>query len=335
MLVDLLPRAHSRFTSLPVLGPHAEGFAVWMREQGYPDNPIAQRVRVMRRLDARLRRQGIRGIEELSRERLLAFAPRLPRRDQYLSALVRSLARYLESRRLLFEPPPSPSQVLVRAYREQLVEVRGFADSTAAQGVFWVSEFLSFLRYDEEPSALRRLTIGQIEEFLVSVAPRLSRMSLTNAVVVVRALLRFLVARGEIAAGIETAIDTPRVYRGERLPRALPWKVVESFLESIDRSSAKGRRDYAMFLLIATYGLRASEVAALRFGDIDWRAGRLCAPRPKLKTPIVLPLSTEVGAAIADYVRRDRPALPHREIFLRLRSPIRGLGPPVVHAAVA
>ena len=335
MLIDLLPRAHARFTSLPLLGPYAEGLAVWMREQGYPGNPIAFRVRAMRRLDARLRRQGVRRIEELSCARLLAFAPRRARHDTYLNALVRSLARYLASRGLLVEPPPTRSQFLVQAYREHLVQVRGLAGSTAAHGTFWVSEFLRFLGYDANPSALRRLTIRQIEEFIVSIAPRLSRASLTNAVVVVRALLRFLVARGEIAAGIETAIDTPRVYRGERLPRALPWKVVESFLESIDRSSAKGRRDYAMFLLIATYGLRASEAAALRFDDIDWRAGLLCAPRPKLKTPILLPLSTEVGAAIADYVRRDRPALPHREVFLRLRSPIGGLGPAVVKAAFA
>jgi site-specific recombinase XerD len=199
--------------------------------------------------------------------------------------------------------------------------VRGLADSTVGHADFWVSEFLHFLGYDENQSALRRLTIQQVDRFVISIAPRLSRASLTNAVVNVRALLRFLVARGELAHGIEAMIDTPRVYRDERLPRALPWKVVESFLETIDRTSAKGRRDYAMFLLIATYGLRASEVAALRLGDIDWRAGRFSAPRPKLKTPIVLPLSTEVGAAIADYIRRDRPAKPHREVFLRLRSP--------------
>jgi integrase len=78
-------------------------------------------------------------------------------------------------------------------------------------------------------------------------------------------------------------------------------------LASIDRSMPMGRRDYAMFLLIATYGLRTREVAALRLDGIEWRAGRLRVPRPKSKTPIVLPLTEEVGAAIVAYLRHDRP----------------------------
>jgi integrase/recombinase XerD len=91
------------------------------------------------------------------------------------------------------------------------------------------------------------------------------------------------VSRGEIARGLDSSIDTPRVYRGERLPRSLPWETVQAFLAAIDRSTPMGRRDYAMFLLIATYGLRTSEVAALRLDDIEWRAGRLRVPRPKTK----------------------------------------------------
>ncbi|HEV2414987.1 MAG TPA: tyrosine-type recombinase/integrase, partial [Candidatus Dormibacteraeota bacterium] len=88
--------------------------------------------------------------------------------------------------------------------------------------------------------------------------------------------------------------------------------------------------NYAMFLLITTYGLRTSEVAALRLDDIEWRAARLRVPRPKSKTPIVLLLSKEVGAAIADYLRRDRPPLPHREVFLRVRAPAGPLLPTAV-----
>jgi site-specific recombinase XerD len=94
-----------------------------------------------------------------------------------------------------------------------------------------------------------------------------------------------------------------------------------------------GRRDYAMFLLITTYGLRTSEVAALRLDDIEWRSGRLRVPRPKTKTPIVLPLTKVVGAAIADYLRRDRPRLSYREVFLRVRAPAGVLKPTAVTEA--
>ena len=74
------------------------------------------------------------------------------------------------------------------------------------------------------------------------------------------------------------SIDTPRVYRGERLPRSLPWETVTAFLERDHRSTPMGRRDYAMFLLVATYGLRTSEIAALRLDDVEWRASRIRDP---------------------------------------------------------
>jgi site-specific recombinase XerD len=196
-----------------------------------------------------------------------------------------------------------------------------------------VSDLLAFLRYDVDPDALRRLATERIDAFLVTVARRVGRESLQHTVAHLRSFLRFLVGRGDLAAGLDSAIDTPRVYRGERLPRSLPWETVQSLLAAIDRSTPMGRRDYAMFLLITTYGLRTSEIAALRLDDVEWRAGRLRVPRPKAKTPIVLPLTKEVGAAIADYLRHDRPTLAHREVFLRVRAPAGPLLPTAVTEA--
>src|SRR2546429_6237431 len=95
-----------------------------------------------------------------------------------------------------------------------------------------------------------------------------------------RAFLRFLVSTGEIPQGLETQIDTPRVYRGEQLPRALPWETVRALLKAVDRTTPMGRRDYAIFLLIATYGLRACEVVTLTLDDVEWRAARLPLPPP-------------------------------------------------------
>lgn len=88
-----------------------------------------------------------------------------------------------------------------------------------------------------------------------------------------------------------------------------------------------------MFLLIATYGLRTSEVAGLRLDDIEWRAGRLRVARPKTQSPIVLPLTQEVGAALLDYLRHARPDLPCREVFLRVRAPAGPLAPTAVTEA--
>jgi len=97
-------------------------------------------------------------------------------------------------------------------------------------------------------------------------------------------------------------------------------------LRSIDRTTPKGRRDYAMFLVIATYGLRASEVRTLDLDDIAWRARQIRFPRPKVGTPLLLPLTDEVGTALIDYLRHSRPRAICRRIFLRVEIPIGPLG---------
>src|SRR5439155_22137878 len=114
---------------------------------------------------------------------------------------------------------------------------------------------------------------------------------------------RFLAGRGEVQVGLDTEIDTPRIYRGEQLPRSVPWETVQKFMSSIDQNARTGLRDYAMFLLITTYGLRASEVVALRLEDIQWRLGRIRIPIRKTRTELVLPLTDSVAESLVAYLR--------------------------------
>lgn len=333
MLTDLLPRAHAHLASLPLLGPHLDGFVDWLYGRGYPDLPIRLRLRKTPLVDAMLHRRGVRHPDSLTRAQLLELAPRDSQDDIYLSAVVRSLADYLDERGLLAQPTATPQEELIAAYRDHLDRVRGLADSTLAHHSFTASELLGFLGFNRDRAVLCHLGPQQVEAFVRAVGARVCRGSLQHTVAHLRSFLRFLASRGEVACGLDSSIDTPRVYRGERLPRALAWETVQAFLAAIDRATPMGRRDYAMFLLIATYGLRTSEVAALRLDDIQWRAGRLRVPRPKTRTPIVLPLTQEVGAAVLDYLRHVRPDLPCREVFLRVRAPAGPLAPTAVTEA--
>ena len=139
--------------------------------------------------------------------------------------------------------------------------------------------------------------------------------------------------RGGLPAGLDRQIDTPRVYRLEQLPRALPWDTVTALLRSIDRTSALGLRDYAMFLLIATYGLRASEVVAISLDDIRWRPGILRIHQRKTSAPLELPLTNEVLAALVKHLKRTPPPVPYRRVFVRMRAPIGVLKPTAVTEA--
>lgn len=333
MLAELFPRAHARFSSLRLLGPHLDGFVDWLYSRGYPRLPIRRRIQKTPDVDVLLHRQGVRDLGAISRAQLLELAPRDSQDDVYLAAVIRSLADYFDGGGLLARQATPPNEKLVAAYRDYLDRVRGLAASTLAHHSFTASELLGFLGFDRDHAVLRQLGSQQIEAFLRGMGARVCRESLQHTVAHLRSFLRFLASRGEVARGLDSSIDTPRVYRGERLPRALTWETVQAFLAAIDRATPMGRRDYAMFMLIATYGLRTSEVAALRLDDIEWRASRLRVPRPKTRTPIVLPLTQEVGAALLDYVRHARPDLPRREVFLRVRAPAGPLAPTAVTEA--
>ena len=333
MLIEIYPRCHARYSSLRVLGPHLDGFIHWLRSQGYPRYLIRLRVRATRKLDALLGQQGVHGPGDLTAEQLLAYAPRDSQQDIELAAVVRALARYFGETHLFAPSRQTPAEQLLASYRKHLERVRGLAPATICHHAATVGEWLAHLGYDQEPARLHALERRALEEFLERIGGRVGRESLQHAVAHLRCFLRFLASGGLAPAGLDTQLDTPRVYRGERLPRALPWDLVRAFLQSIDRSTPMGRRDYAMFLLIASYGLRSCEVVALTLDDIEWRARRLCVTRPKVRSTLVLPLTDEVGAAILGYMRAGRPELPHREVFLRERAPAGTLKPTAVTEA--
>jgi integrase len=106
---------------------------------------------------------------------------------------------------------------------------------------------------------------------------------------------------------------------------------LQAFLASFDRKTALGRRNYAIAVLMAILGLRASDVAALRLDSLDWRESSIRIARPKSRRVDVLPLPHRVGQAIADYLRHGRPATSARHVFIRHRAP---KGTPLTAAAI-
>ena len=333
MINELFPRAHVRLTLLPLLGPLLEGFAVWLVGKGLSRNSTRARIQKAPAFEMVLSRHGDFDAKRLSRDQLLSLGPPRARDDIRMSSLVRSLADYLGALDLLAVPARTPGDRLLDGYREYLLDVRGLAASTVRRSVRLPRELLAFLEFDEGAEGLRELRAARLEEFVKAIAPRFGRASLLDAVSSLRVFLRFLASRGESAPGLDRSLSLPRVYRAERLPRALPWDTVRAFLASIDPTARTGQRDYAMFLMAATYGLRCSEIASLRLDDIRWQGAAFHIQRPKARSPIHLPLTREAGTALLEYLRRERPASTCREVFLRSRRPIAPLSPKSVSSA--
>jgi site-specific recombinase XerD len=132
-----------------------------------------------------------------------------------------------------------------------------------------------------------------------------------------RSFFRFLRSQGLGAVGLEDAV--PMVpHRRSGLIRHLDPGSLEQLLASLDTSSARGLRDRAIVLCMARLGLRVSEVCRLHLDDIDWRQGLIRVAARKTGHGARLPLTGEVGAALADYLQYGRPRTPAREVFVLL-----------------
>jgi len=330
MLKDLFPRTHQRYRSLPILGPTLEAFAEFLVARGYPQLPIRRHIRTTVGVDEELRRRGCDVITQVTRAALRACGPP-PGHSQdnrSLAATVRILERYFDEVGIL--PPALPGshvEKTVAEYQTFLCQVRGFAPSTLnSHG----RTALAFSEHVGGEVGLTNLTLAQIENFVRVTSNRVGRATLQHVVSELRSFLRFLSARDRAPTGLDAHIDTPCVYRNERLPRALPWETVQALLGSIDRSTPLGLRDYAMLSLITTYGLRSSEVVGLKLEDIGWRAARLCVPQRKTASPLLLPLTNDIGEILVEYLQRGRPTVRCREVFVRHRAPSGALKPTAV-----
>jgi site-specific recombinase XerD len=332
MLNELFPRRSSRFRALRLLGPLVDEFDTWLSVQGYRRSTRRLQARALVWIDRDLRQHGVRPGATWKQADLDACWRRCHIDDPNTGGTIHALRRFLHARSELVITPPAVTRVatLAKIYGVALEELRGFSPLTIRQHVTTATDFLTDVGYEIHPERLGELTASDVEVFVRRAGQRLQRASLQHTVAQLRGFLRFLTSHGRIRPGLDQQIDTPRVYRQETLPRSLSWPTVLRLLSAIDRRTALGLRDYTMLFLIATYGLRTSEIVALTLDAIDWREHRLHVPQRKTRTALVLPLTDAVGTVLLRYLQRGRPASPHRELFLRHRAPAGVLKPTAV-----
>lgn len=196
----------------------------------------------------------------------------------------------------------------------------GVSDGTLVRDVETARGFLGQLRREAKP--IRLATLADVDMFVRELGTRLGKRTVADTCSSLRAFLRFLKMTGRLPADLAGGVIAPRYRIDEKPPRTLPWKEVQKILHSINRTEAPGKRDYAIVLLLATYGLGAAEVLAIRLQDLDWRGGVLRLRRPKTGAPIELPLLPAVARALTAYLRWERPpASSVPSLFLRQNMP--------------
>lgn len=324
MITQFFPKDFQRYLALPVLGSMMDSYAAWLFEQQYTHRSGRYELRMAAHVCEFLKIRGLRCLEDVSEDDLTACYHCFQRKFPKEKGSVRLLTRFLMERTGLRPSPapePKPKDVYINAFMAHLDHDRGYARATIRRQAVIVTEFLNWLKFDEAPDRLILLKIADIEGFIRHMGQRMGRVALQKVTSTIRNFLRFLSSNGVIPVGMENRIDTARVYRQEKLPRSLPWNTVQAFLHSIDRKTAIGKRDYAMFALMASYGLRACDVVALKLDDVKWRSGYIRIYQTKTSNPLELPLTDEVSSAIYDYLQTVPRYGNYRQIFLRLKAP--------------
>jgi site-specific recombinase XerD len=308
-----------------------------MQDQHYTDSTLDSHLAGLRKVVVWLGRRRITTLAQLTQKDLQAAHDHFLPSQRKAGSVIGAFKRFLSERRLVSQgnwPLPSPVEVEVGRFGAYLRETRGAAEKTIACRGGHLRAFLRFLRFDGKPVALRQLELRRVEAFMRESARTNNRCSMQQVVAAVRAYLKERHAQGVLSRPLHLQIDTPRVYRGERLPRALPWARIQALIQSIDRSEPIGRRDFTLLYLAAAYGLRSGELVRLTLDNIDWRNRALRVRQAKTRQSLQLPLTDEAANVLIEYLRKARPESWRRELFLRSRAPCIPLAPTSVNAAL-
>ncbi len=215
-------------------------------------------------------------------------------------------------------------QELVNGYDAWMVELRGLSASTREHARIETRLLLRWLRDHGKSVALLR--VADLDAYIAARGILMRRISKVTMISTLRGVLRYLYGCGLMPMDLAGAIEGPPIYALEGIPSTIRREDIERALEAARRDhSPLGRRDYAILMLLSTYGLRAGEIAGLCLSDIDWRHERLHIRHVKTGACSELPLLRGPADAVLDYLKHARPETTFREVFLRALAPYRPL----------
>ena len=311
-------------------GALLEGFAQELCQEGYAQITARRHIRAAEHLVHWIGRKGRtlatldeRGIEEFVQHLNRCRCPRYGhthRRDLRKGACL--FLRYVRFADLVttsvVKEVISDPDLLV-SFCDWMRQQRGTCDATLYNYSLHLRELLSKVGEDSA-----KFDAQNLRQFILDTSHRCGWASAKTCITAVRMFLRFLIADGKCAADLERAVPVLAHWRLSSLPGYLQSDEVERVVASCNPAKPAGKRDRAILLLLARLGLRAGDIVQLRLGDLDWKEAEICVSG-KGRRQTMLPLTQEVGDAIASYIKDGRPPTSADTLFIRSRAPFRGL----------
>jgi integrase/recombinase XerD len=221
-------------------------------------------------------------------------------------------------------PVAVPADDTVADFAHYLRDERGLAEPTIQTFTTEARRFLK-VRFANGQVCLRRVRPADVISFVQDQSRRRKPVVMKSVVTALRSFFRYAQYRGETGAALVASVPSVASWVATPpLPSAISPEHAKRAIESCDRSTAVGRRDCAVLLLLARLGLRACEIIRMTLDDIDWDNGYLKV-HGKGRHECLLPLPADAGKAIAAYLKHGRPSSEDRHLFLRAQAPVQGL----------
>lgn len=312
------------------LAPFAEGFRSELDRLGYTPLTREFKVNEMARLSRWLEARGL-SAGDLDEGKVNAFSAqaRAAGKRSPTEWAMRPLLAWLRDQKVIGALPPAPREAadnLIDEYRQWMVAERALSARTIERYEKGARSFLHWRAGgDRDAVGVEGLDAEAVTGFLLSEASRgLAPESLRDRVAELRSLMKFLYLRGITSTPLGLTVPPVPGWKDARVPPRLSPVEVTALLDSCDRATPTGKRDFAVLLLLARLGLRAAEVTGLALEDLDWRRAEV-AVHGKAGRSDRMPLPTDVGEALATYINEARPRSGWRNVFLSAVAPPRPL----------
>ncbi|MBC8421480.1 MAG: tyrosine-type recombinase/integrase [Actinobacteria bacterium] len=257
------------------------------------------------------------------------FYSRQPKNVSSALRALQVLWDYLEYGRMSFKKRSSkkPFECPVQFTKEyealkEICILRQYSPRTNTSILYGLQKFLTFLD-DLKVDSSNEITGRHLIKFLSSYS-RNSTTTIATTVSILRNYITFLYQENYMAADISGCLPKVRILRDAFIPSVWKDGDVKKLLDSIDRKNPKGKRDYAIILLVARLGLRVGDIRSLKMADLNWDRKLLSIVMQKTRRPLELPLIEDVGWAIIDYLKNGRPHSISKNIFIRHIAPYNG-----------
>lgn len=231
------------------------------------------------------------------------------------------------------EETKSISDIRIEKYLQNL-QYRGYSYATLTSYSRSLHHFYNTIgkQNTEEP-----VILADIDKYIeMYMSCHTSRQTHKTYMAHIRSYLHYASECGWCQSGAAEAVVLPRIYKDENLPSFMSWDIVQTILRRMKNARGKSaKRNYTIFLLLSTYGLRCSEVAKLKLSDLDWRKEQIHIQRAKCGKSQTLPLLHSVGEAVIEYLHNGRPnGASCDSLFFCAKAPFRAITCHAIHDIV-